>query len=465
MTSMEPPAAAWLGVTRREFDGAQHPLGRPNEDEIAVAFASKHACELRYCHDWGKWLRWDGSRWQRDDRRLAFHYARQAAREANIDRRTGPAKATTASGVERFAQADPLLATSSKDWDKNHWLLVTPGGTVDLRTGQLRPNQREDYITKRVTVTPGPIATPLWNAFLADATRNDDQLIAYLQRMAGYCLTGAVSEHALFFIHGGGGNGKGVFINTLTRIVGDYATVASMEALTASRNDRHPTELAMLQGARLVTAQETEEGRAWKEVQIKVLTGGDPISARFMRQDFFTFEPTFKLLIAGNHKPNLRSVDEAIKRRVNIIPFTHKPERPDPLLTEKLQSEWPGILRWCIDGCLAWQQQGLNPPEVVRGATQQYFADQDLFAQWVAECCDTSPSGSDTFANLFGSWKRWAEDNGEAPGSSKSFSQTLIRAGFEPMKNTPGHHGKRGFTGLSVKLTDTTYQWQNQHDR
>jgi putative DNA primase/helicase len=240
-----------------------------------------------------------------------------------------------------------------------------------------------------------------------------------------------------------------------------------MDTFTASRSDRHPTDLAMLRGARLVSAQETEEGRAWSEVRINALTGGDPITARLMRQDFFTFDPTFKLVIAGNHKPNLRSVDAAARRRINIIPFTNMPKKPDTRLAEKLKAEWPGILRWCIDGCLAWQQQGLNPPSIVCSATDAYFDEQDVFARWLDECCEAGPSKSETHAALFRSWKAWADANGEAPGSSKDFTSRVLRANPRVVstKNTPGAHGKRGFKGLRLKPIDTSNQWHNQHDR
>jgi putative DNA primase/helicase len=439
----------------------------PNEDRIAEAFTGRYADELRFCHDWGTWLRWDGGRWVRERRKLAFHYARHMARSANFKEETGPAKASTAAGVEKFAQADPRHSTVNEDWDRDHWLLATSGGTVDLRTGNQRPAARWDFITRQTAVTPAHrgTPTPLWDGFLAEATRGDQELIDYVQRMAGYCLTGDVSEHALFFIYGAGGNGKGVFINTLTKIFADYVTVSSMETFAASKSDHHPTDLAMLRGARLVTAQETEEGRAWNETRIKALTGGDPITGRFMRQDFFTFNPTFKLIIAGNHKPILRSVDDANRRRLNIIPFINKPTVVDKQLPEKLKAEWPGILRWCIDGCMQWQAQGLNPPEVVRDATETYFDEQDLLGQWVEEHCEVGPGKSDTKASLYGSWKIYCEQNGDNPGGSKAFTQALKKAGYDPLKNTPGQHGKRGFKGIAVKPVDTSNQWQNRNDR
>jgi P4 family phage/plasmid primase-like protien len=471
--------ADWLDydarAERREAPAGQSP-GRPasrrraavqaTEDSIALEFANRHADDLRYCHSWGQWLQWTGSHWKRDERRLAFHFARELAREANIAGVPGPAKASTAAGVERFAQADPRLATVSEEWDSDNWLLGTPGGTVDLRTGILRPAERSDHITKVTAVAPAPAGTPtpVWDAFLREATRGDAELIAYLQRLAGYALTGDISEHALGFLYGDGGNGKGVFLNALTKLWGDYAAVASMDVFTASKSDRHPTDLAFLRGARLVTAQETEEGRAWNDVRIKAMTGGDRITARYMRQNNFTYDPTFKILIAGNHKPSIRTVDDAMRRRLNILPFTNKPANPDRKLPDRIEAEGPGILRWCIDGCLAWQRDGLNPPETVLAATNTYFAEQDVFGRWIEESCDVGPHKAGTHAELYGAWKSWAANNGEDAGSGKAFTARLLKANasFRSVTHTPGARGKRGFAGISLKPVDTSTQWQNR---
>ncbi len=180
---------------------------------------------------------------------------------------------------------------------------------MDLRTGRLRPSRPEEGITRITSVAPTEAADcPIWNSFIDEATNGDVGLALFLQQWFGYCLTGDVSEHALMFGHGDGGNGKGVVLNTIVGILGDYAVVAPPDTFTASHNDRHPTELAMLRGARLVAASETEQGRTWAENRIKQLTGGDPISARFMRGDFFTFKPEFKLTIIGNHPPSLANV-------------------------------------------------------------------------------------------------------------------------------------------------------------
>ena len=216
-------------------------------------------------------------------------------------------------------------------------LLGTPKGTVDLISGRLHPSSQDEGITKLAAVAPAETADcPIWRSFLNDSTGGDAEMICFLQQWCGYCLTGDVSEHAFVFLYGGGGNGKSVFLNTVSRILGAYHATAPMETFTASSGERHPTDLAMLRGARLVAASETEEGRAWAEAKIKSMTGGDPVTARFMRQDYFTYRPQFKLTIVGNHKPRLKNIDDAMRRRVNIVPFIRKPVKPDPCLEEKL---------------------------------------------------------------------------------------------------------------------------------
>ena len=194
-------------------------------------------------------------------------------------------------------------------------------------------------------------------------TGGDQELMPTFSAMVGYCLTGVTIEHALFFLYGTGANGKSVFVTTLAMILGDYATNAPMDTFMETRSDRHPTDLAGLRGARFVSSIETEQGRRWAESKLKALTGGDKISARFMRQDFFEYVPQFKLVIAGNHKPTIRSIDEAMRRRLHLIPFTVTipPERRDRKLTEKLLRERDGILAWAVEGCLDWQRMGLNP--------------------------------------------------------------------------------------------------------
>ena len=326
--------------------------------------------------------------------------------------------------------------------------------TIDLLTGEQYGPRPTDYMTKAAPVAPNGDC-PLWRTFLARVTAGDADLQDYLARMAGYWLTGHTTEHALFFLYGTGANGKSVFIDTIAGMMGDYATTAPIETFLAARGERHPTELAALRGARLVVANETEAGRHWNESRIKQLTGGDTIAARFVRQDFFTFKPSFKLCIVGNHKPSLRTVDEAIRRRFHLIPFTVTipPRERDHHLAEKLRAEWPGILQWAVQGCMEWRRQGLNPPKVVRDATDEYLAAEDSFAAWIEDCTEPASDWAfETSAALFASWKAWAEKAGEHPGTRKRFADTVQSRGFLPKRTKTD----RGFEGIQLRRHDYT---------
>ena len=334
--------------------------------------------------------------------------------------------------VERLARADRRHAATVGQFDANIWLLNTPRGTVNLATGQIRAHQRHEYITKITAAGIDRSACLIWLKFLDRVTGGDADLRLFLQRLAGYCLTGCTREHALAFFYGLGANGKSVFILTLTNLLYEYAKTAPIATFMATGNEQHPTDLAGLRGARLVTAIETEDGRRWAESKIKALTGGDKIAARFMRQDFFEFIPQFKLLIAGNHKPALRNVDEAIRRRLHLIPFnvTIPAEERDLRLAAKLEAEWPGILQWAVEGCLEWQRQGLNPPRAVLDATEAYLKAEDRLAAWIDEGCEVGRQCLAPAGALFASWRAWCEAAEEKPGSQKAFSQALYDRGF-----------------------------------
>ena len=435
------------------------------EHGVALAFAKRHGDDLRYCHTTGCWYRWDGVRWVRDETRRAFTWARNLVASLNrgaefrIQAVTG--KASFAAAVERFAQADEAIAVTREIWDRDPLLLGTPEGVVDLRTGDLRPAARDDYITRITAVAPSPTADcPTWLAFLREATGGDPALIGFLQRWFGYCLTGLTREHALLFVYGPGGNGKGVLLVTITGILGSYAVTAALDTFTAAKGDRHPTDLAMLAGARFVITTETEEGRGWAEARIKAMTGGDPVTARFMRQDFFTYVPAFKLTISGNHKPALRNVDDAARRRFNVVPFLHRPAAPDPQLTEKLCKEWPGILRWMIDGCLAWQRDGLQRPKAVLDATAEYFAEQDLLTQWVEECCETGAGFGETSGKLFASWRTFALDRSDEAHNAKWLGSMLERHGFRRAKDCAQFRG-RGYLGIRLLPEPAAKPWND----
>ena len=424
--------------------------GEPSEDAIALLFTRRFGGKLRYDHDVGGWFEWDGTRFIRDGRARAFHYARDLGRTLGEGKRA-LCKAAVASGAERFARADPVHAVDALVWDADPMALGTPGGTVNLRNGCVRPCDPADLMTKQTSVAPESGDPVIWLRFLHEALNGDDGAIRFLQQWFGYCLSGDVREHALAFIYGAGGNGKSVFLNTLTAILGDYAVTAAMETFTASKSDRHSTELAMLRGARLVTASETEEGRAWAEARVKQMTGGDPITARFMRQDNFTFHPQFKLTIAGNHAPALSNVDDAMRRRFNIIPFETKPEKPDRLLEDKLRAEHGRILSWAIAGCLDWQRNGLVRAATVTAATSGYFEDQDVFGQWIEERCETGRERWELPAKLFGDWSRYANAAGDEPGTQRSLSDRLKRRGFVQAKT----NGLRVYRGLNLKHAES----------
>jgi putative DNA primase/helicase len=305
-------------------------------------------------------------------------------------------------------------------------------------------------MTKVTTATPGGDC-PIWRQFLVEITGDDAELQAYLQRMAGYTLTGSTQEHALFFLYGTGANGKSVFVNTLATILGDYATNAPMDTFMETRTDRHPTDMAGLRGARFVAAIETEQGKRWAESKLKNLTGGDKISARFMRQDFFEFFPQFKLFVAGNHRPAIRNIDEAMKRRLHLIPFTITvpPERRDKNLQQKLLAERDGILAWAVQGCLDWQRHGrLSPPQRVVDATEEYFEAEDALGRWLDERCVREANAKSLTAELFNDWKPWAEAAGEFTGSQKRFADLLLNRGLDKWRNGMG---LRGFQGIGLK--------------
>jgi P4 family phage/plasmid primase-like protien len=433
-----------------------------SDDDLAARHLQRMQQLTLWCEVWGRWLIWNGDRWIKDEslavqdqvRQTLRHIANEVQNDQSIkpDKRARQADKISSfksvQNVERMARTYRQVATHPDEWDADLWALNTPGGVVDLRTGDVRPHTVADRFTKITAVAPGG-ECPTWLQFLDRATGGDKQLQGFLKRMCGYALTGEVREHALFFVYGTGGNGKGTFLNTITHIMGDYQRVSGAETFTESPGDRHTTELARLQGSRLVTAQETEEGKRWAESRIKSLTGGDPITARFMRQDDFTYIPQFKLVIVGNHKPSFRSVDEAIRRRLHLIPFTASipaAER-DPLLPQKLKAEAGAILSWMIEGCREWAIHGLQPPQIVKESTDHYLGAEDSLQQWLDECCEVGTGFASSKA-LFSSWARWCEESGEFVGTMKRLMAKLESRGISTGQK---FKGQRGCLGIMLK--------------
>jgi putative DNA primase/helicase len=422
--------AATFKAAEKASEAAPITDGGP-EDRIALDFSARHVERLRFVAIWNKWLEWDSARWRFEDTLHAFDMAREMCRDAEN------ASHRTVAAVVALARTDRRQAATAAQWDADPWLLGTPGGTVDLRTGELLPARQDQYITKITSVMPArerpAQSCQLWLEVLQRVTGGSQELQDFLQRVCGYCLTGCTVEDSLFFLYGLGANGKSVVLRTVSGVLADYQKTASMDMFTVTMSERHPTDLAMLRGARLVTAIETEEGKRWDEAKLKALTGGDPIAARFMRQDFFEYAPQFKLLIAGNHKPVFRNVDEAIRRRVKLVPFTvtiPEAER-DQELSIKLKAEWPGILRWMIEGCLMWQDDGLKPPAAVTNATDSYLTGQDDLVRFIDDACVVGPNETDSIEHLWDGWTDWAEDKHEFVGSQRRFGDRLEDKGYK----------------------------------
>lgn len=438
-----------------------NPLGNyaPDQDGVIRAFTDRHTGELLFDHHRGCWYRFNGVSWQREETKLAHHYARAVSTElAKRDPKAKPLKTVpTWEAVERGARTVRAFATTSDQWDKDPMLLGTPKGTVNLKTGHLRAARPNDYISKVTAVAPLPLDSfdpardcPQWLAFLDFALGGDAAAIRFLQQWGGYCLTGDAREQVLLFVYGEGGSGKGTAINTITAILKDYSVAMATSTLTAKKYEAHPEEIARLHGPRMAVASETEKGSKWAENRIKNMTGQDVLTARYMRENSFDFVPQFKLTIFGNNAPSLTDVDSAIRRRFMILPFNRKPARKDVTLADKLKAEWPGILSWLIRGCLDWQANGLVRPAIVNAATESYFADQDTFGQWLADRCITGPGKAATTEDLFTSWQRYALGMGEDPGSKmRVLPERMEQRGFKAGKNIGASRG-RGFVGIAL---------------
>lgn len=447
------PEAGASEETSKTFDNT--------EDGIARAFVAHHQSGLRYCHHAQHWFVWTGSHWRREESKLAFSWARDICRRMAVlvDEKDRPkiAKASFAAAVERFAQADRAFAVTAANWDRDPMLLGTPGGTVDLRTGVLRPADPADYITLQTAVAPAPAGTqhPKWSAFLDAATNGDTELQAFLQRLVGYCMTGDVTEEVLAFLYGEGGTGKGTFLGTVVAALADYAVSVPIEVFTAGTRLNLEYYRAQMAAARLVTASETESGATWAESAIKEMTGNEaPLSGRHPYGKPFTFMPRFKIMLVGNHAPRLKARSKAMERRMRIAPFKHKPHQPDHDLKAQLRQELPAILRWCVDGCLMWQRDRLGTCAAVAAETEAYFIQQDHFGRWMAERCivgTTMNPVSEKPAKLLADFTAWARDNGEQPLSAAEFRELIERtAGLRYATNK----GIQWVRGLALRPTN-----------
>lgn len=426
----------------------------------AERLVARHGRDLRYCHPWGKWLVWDGRRWRVDDtaevERRAQDTIRAIDREVAQSADAGERKAlrlwaTKCEDAYRLRAMIELARSQAEvpilpdNLDSDIWLLNVANGTVDLRTGQLHEHRRDDYLTKLCPADYLPAneaEAPLWSQFLDDVFQGDDDVIAFVQRLLGYCLTGDVREHVLPIFWGSGANGKSTLLDTIAYVMGDdYSAKAPDELLMEKRGDRHPTERATLFGRRLVVASETDGGRRLAEATVKKLTGDGKIPARRMREDYWEFDPTHKLILVTNHKPIVYGRDLGIWRRLLLIPFTAKFEgkAADLELPAKLRDERDGILRWLVEGCLAWQREGLNPPESVRLATREYQDSQDTLKEFIEEVC-IECAGETKVGDVFKAYRNWSEARNERPMSMVAFGNAMAENGIDKERKRNGWH-------------------------
>lgn len=438
-----------------------------SDDALADRFADRYGEVMAYVPTWGRWMQWNNALWEHDEKLRSLHLARRICREASAEVLVRPdlaakartiatalASARTMGNVERVARSDPRIVAGTSQWDADEWVLNTPAGIIDLRTGSIRAARRSDYVTKVTAIAPGG-PCPHWLQFLRTATDGDEPMIEFLRRVAGYCLTGSTREHALFFAYGTGGNGKGTFLNTLEWILNSYARVASTELFLEQRFANDRADIAGLMGARMVLAQEVQEGKKWNEARLKEFTGGDTITAKFLYANPFEYKPQFKLMFSGNHKPQLRNVDEAIKRRFHMLPFTVTvpPEKRDRNLSAKLRDEAGGILQWAIDGCLDWQDNMLAPPPRVLDATEDYFQDEDTIGQFLTECCDFDRSTRVRTTELYKRYGRWCESNGEFTLPRRRWLQQLATKSIESRQVA----GEMVIEGIGLKYEVRAY--------
>jgi len=444
----------------------------------AERFAALNGRDVRYCDPWNRWLIWDHQRWQRDETRTVDTRAKTTVRNvyqeaANCtDDTTRKALADHAKRSESdqrlramlsLARSEPGIPVLPDELDRDPWLLNCANGTVDLRTGELRKHERADLHTKLVPVNYNPEATcPLWDTFLrqimgetADSNEQHrervDSLVTFLQRAVGYSLTGDTREDVLIVLHGTGSNGKSTFLELLKDLLADYAMQTPASTFLAKRSDQIPNDVARLKGARFVCAIETDEGRRLAEAMVKQMTGGDTLTARFMKAEWFEFRPEFKVWLASNHRPTIRGTDHAIWRRIRLVPFDVRFVNPkedpdakgtgptaDASLPDTLRTELPGILAWAVRGCLDWQKHGLGTPEPVREATAGYRADMDVVAGFLEERCVLEPT-CEVFANeLYRAYSEWCEESGERPESQRKFGARLTERGIERERSTGG---------------------------
>ncbi|MEO5765334.1 MAG: phage/plasmid primase, P4 family [Casimicrobiaceae bacterium] len=417
-----------------------------------MEFVERYGNMYRYVPAWRRWLKWDGQRWDDDSTGRVYDVIRRLVWErvaGGLDERP-TANASFVWGVERLARTDQSIVVLPEQLDSDPWLLNTPSGIVDLRTGGAREHDPLALLTKITRAAPDAAqGAELWATFLRNITLGDVELESYLRRLAGYMLTGVTTEDVIIFLFGDGANGKSSFAEALERAMGRYAKVFPSEVLMLSKVERHPTELAQFQGIRFALTSEIPVAAAWNDSRLKSLTGDAKISARVMRGDPFEFERSHKMMILGNHLPRLNDINDAIRRRMQAVPF--RAAFPPGVATdvrERLKSEaLCAVLAWAIQGAAEWKRLGTSPPESVRTLTDDYLAEQDDIAQWIDERCERIPTGLEQSSRLHLDYATWCKQQGVPAKSNRALSRYLAPIFGKPVPRAAGNI----FVGLKLR--------------
>ena len=431
----------------------------------ADRFMQLYGTDVLWCEHRGQWFVWNGRVWQADALRevarmaeLTIRAMLKEAADAGDDETTKWAVKCNKSAQARKEMLDVVkhrVAVPTDAFDRDRWLLAAENGVVDLRTGRLLPHSRDHMITSLCPTDYDPQAEAhRWQRFLLEIMAGDEAMIAALQRLAGYFLTGDISVQILPIFYGPGGNGKNVLLDTLMGIMGPYAAEAPEGLITARKTDEHPTEIADLCGKRLVVASETEEGKRMRIGLVKRLTGNRYLKARFMRQDYFQFERTHKTVLVTNNRPVVTETSNAIWRRLRLIPFevTIPEDRQDKHLTDRLMAEWPGILAWAVRGCIEWQgrQCSLELPDSVTEATDAYRTDSDPVGQFIEERCIRLTEIRTSRTSLYQAYEQWARETGEPLLGGKRFTSRMRGMGFDEVWKTEAGKRVRAWGGVAL---------------
>lgn len=443
----------------------------------AERMADNYGDRVKYCHDWGKWLIWDGARWDVDRtnsiQSMAVAMIRSIPKEAlAMDEETQKAYVKFSRGLEKnntvgnvLRQAERLVPVLSNSLDANLWQLNCQNGVLDLTTGNLRPHDSGDLNTKRIPVMFEPKAKcPRFDEFLNTVLCGNAELIDFIVQYLGITLTGSIREQCFVVLYGQGDNGKSVLLNIIRALMGDYGKAAPPNVfLEKKHGDGIPNDLADLQGARFVVDIETKERIHFNEQRIKAVTGGEPVKARFLNKEFFEYVPQFKLWIASNHRPTISGTDKGIWRRIRLVPFDAViPEHKKIKDLDKLivREELPGILNKALQGCLAWQKAGkLISPEVVRLTTEEYQKDMDILGQFIEECCELGADYLVMKDDLYQAYRVWAAGAGHKfPLTSVVFGTKMKERKLFGERKHSALSGRYSWKGIRLKVTDDFLQ-------